>query len=663
MSGYPGQVHHGDELEHAGAGGFGDLLGDQIRAQIAQVQKKIASASSRSPAHPSHPSHREWLAAVGNAIKRDASARAMPRHAAHPSNPAHFAFFRQLGSALGLGTRFATGSGYPGHVHHGDEMEHAGFSASRGFARQYTGLRAHPDVVGSGYPGAVHHGDELEHAGADAPLAVPPPRHPRLDHGVRYFDPEVESHAYKTVARGRFHIIRTTGGRFYACVSVETLLGHMCVAIHLERHAVQALVEAQREHHAAQQQPMTTGFDFGDIGKAVDSAVHTVEHITKDVAKTVEHVAAPVVHAVTDVANKTGHAIEQAAKQIAKTTGKVVSDAVKEGAKIVAKAHLGDLNASKMINDIVHTAQHGVDALGHVVDDTTHLRFQKMADGLAQGAQFVLHNVDMPRILADAIPIPEVRAAAQSVIGLVDPAAKFEKAIGALRAGDMNQLKAMANQELSEMQGVISLVPGIGSGVSAAIGTAEALLNGGKPLEVALRTAYGLLPIPPGIRQVTDTVLDAVISLANGGDVTDAALAVARDRIPSGVPRDVFDTLVQIIAKHQPIEKAAADLAGHYVMQYTQGLVPAVEHGLQNLVPAHVADILHGLPDMTQKFAGFAPQFKQIAHVAEAIRSGAPRMAALASLAQPSIIVNRALPAAAQSLPPAMRHIALQLGR
>jgi hypothetical protein len=178
----------------------------------------------------------------------------------------------------------------------------------------------------------------------------------------------------------------------------------------------------------------------------------------------------------------------------------------------------------------------------------------------------------------------------------------------------------MAQQEISEAQGVISLIPGIGSGVSAALSAAEGLLAGGAPLEIAIRAAYGALPIPPGVRDITDMVLDAVLKIIQGGSITDAALAIARDRIPSGIPRDVFDTLVNVVAKHQPIVKAAGQLAGHYVAQYTQGLASAVEHGLSSAVTPLAAQILRRLPDASTKFASFAPVLKDVTKVADQLR-------------------------------------------
>jgi hypothetical protein len=425
------------------------------------------------------------------------------------------------------------------------------------------------------------------------------PAHPTPTHAfipLHAHDPELEAHEYERLAAGRFCLVRTRSGRFYACIEVDTLLGHVCAMIELSPAAAHALAQAQHDHVRSQQRAQTTGFVFGDE--------MTTGFSFGDITSAIEHVAAPVVHAVSDVANKAGHAIDTAAKSA--THG--VSDAVKAAARIVAKAHLGDTVAGKFIRDIVHGAGQGVAAA------------RQAADTLAKGAVFVAQHVDLPKILADAIPIPAVRNVAQSVIGMVDPNAKFADAIDALRRGDIQRLKAMAQQEISEAQGVISLVPGIGSGVSAALGAAQALLDGGAPLEIAIRAAYGAIPIPPGVRNVTDMVLEAVLKIVEGGSITDAALAMARDRVPSGIPRDVFDTLVNVVAKHQPIVKAAEQLAGHYVAQYTQGLATALEHGLSSAVTPLAAQVLRNLPDPTTRFASFAPVLKDVTKVADQLR-------------------------------------------
>jgi hypothetical protein len=490
-------------------------------------------------------------------------------------------------------------SGFPGTVHHGDELEHAGNAGWRGLPVRYY-------RTGSGYPGHVHHGDELEHAGQAPPApaaapALPGAKHHR-DHGVRAFDPELESHDYTTIGKGRFCLVRTKSGRFYACIFVETKLGHVSIALHLEREAAQQLAVAQAQHAQDQHQAahdMRTGVDFGDISGPIVDAVHQIDHV-----------AVPVVHAVAQTANEVADGIDAAADS------KGTADAVRAAARIIARAHLGDITARKFIRDAVRAAR-ALEEQGQA-DGSPH---KAVADNLSRGAQFVSEHVALPD-MHDEGAAP---AAAQSVHGLADPGRKLSTAVGALRAGDTRKLRSMATQELQESHGVTSLIPGVGSGVTAALGAADKLLHGGgASLEYVLRTAYRSIPVPPSLRGVTDQVLDAVIALSSGA-ITDAGLAVARDRVPAGVPRDVFDTLVNIIAKHHPIPSNPDALAAHYVAQYTRGINAAVNEGMPRHLSAAAVAALGKLPPLTTRFPSFVADLKTIAHVASAMRAAKPR--------------------------------------
>ena len=115
----------------------------------------------------------------------------------------------------------------------------------------------------------------------------------------------------------------------------------------------------------------------------------------------------------------------------------------------------------------------------------------------------------------------------------------------------------IASSVLSAAQGVISLVPGIGTGISAAIGAGIAILDGGGPIEIAVKVAYGAIPIPPGVRQFTDMVLDAALSLVHTQNLIDSTIAGIRKGVLAQVPPSaqglagtVFDTLAHIVLGH-----------------------------------------------------------------------------------------------------------------
>jgi hypothetical protein len=432
------------------------------------------------------------------------------------------------------------------------------------------------------------------------------------DHGVLAFDPELKQHAFDPVAGGSFSIIRTRSGRYYALVRVDTVLGHLCLAFHLERAALSRLTHQARSagdyttaglfddigsfvSHAASDIGQAVSHVASDIGHGVSDAAKSVgtfvSHAASDIAKTGANIGAGIVHAAQGAINAAAHAIDQASKEAFKG----LKSAIPAAAKLLARAHLGDISAGSILRGIGEAAKQGLAWAG------------KAMSTIADGAKFLAKAVDVPKLVADVIPIPAVK----SFIGSIDPIQKFSDAVDALQHGDFDRLKKIATDTLSAAQGLISLVPGIGTGISAAIGAAEALLAGGSPIDIAIRTAYGAIPIPPGLRDITDTVLDAVLAIADGKNVTDAALTVARDRVPAGVPRDVFDTLANIVVKHRPITKVVEDVANHYVSQYTKGLGSTLEQGLAKTVGPVVSLTLSKLPDPRTVYAGFPKELKE----------------------------------------------------
>ncbi|MEO8800558.1 MAG: hypothetical protein ABI551_21875, partial [Polyangiaceae bacterium] len=200
----------------------------------------------------------------------------------------------------------------------------------------------------------------------------------------------------------------------------------------------------------------------------------------------------------------------------------------------------------------------------------------------------------------------------------------------ALQHGDLKALEKLAKDRMQMAQSVVSLVPGIGTGVSAAIGAGLAVLDGGGLLDIAIRTAYGAIPIPPGIRQITDTVVDGVLALIeHPHDLTDVAVQIARDKVPSGIPRDVYDTLIQLVVKRMPIQQVAGGLAQHYVSQYAGTAFDGVSNALHvdGHTFDHLASLAQGGASAVQRIASAAPHFAvpSILHIPAAAAAAAAR--------------------------------------
>jgi len=410
------------------------------------------------------------------------------------------------------------------------------------------------------------------------------------------------------LASGTFRIVGTRSS-LRAIIQTDTALGTITAHVEITpspalRSAVwERLIAAHerlhRERPARPGDPMlpqTTGGFFDDIGHFGASIAKSATSATRAAVQTVEHAAHgagdSLLHAAKAAAD---HATSQI-DRFAHTIPDAVRDKVTAAARIISRAHLGDIHAAKWIRDTVDAAKQGVDKARHA------------ADFLLQGSQFAAKYLDLPSLAAQALNIPGVTAA----VAALSPFRKYSQMIDALRKGDLKSLERMAKEQLSLVQSVVSLVPGIGTGISAGLSAALAVLEGGGPLDIAIRTAYGAIPIPPGLRSITDTVLDEVLLLLHGGSLTDVALVAARDRVPAGFPRDVFDTLAQVIIRHKPIVRVADDMIRHYVSQYAAPVAHLVPPGLEHAVNqvAHYGSLV---PSAIDQVAAHAAHYAALA--------------------------------------------------
>jgi hypothetical protein len=127
----------------------------------------------------------------------------------------------------------------------------------------------------------------------------------------------------------------------------------------------------------------------------------------------------------------------------------------------------------------------------------------------------------------------------------------------ALKGAVGGQIDALRNQlKLAEM--VAPFVPGIGTGVAAALGAANALAAGRPITEAVLAAARSALPGGA----VAQTAFDVALNLAKGKNITEAALEAARNRLPGGpAARAAFDGAVAL-AKGKSLQDAAFAAAG-----------------------------------------------------------------------------------------------------
>jgi hypothetical protein len=135
--------------------------------------------------------------------------------------------------------------------------------------------------------------------------------------------------------------------------------------------------------------------------------------------------------------------------------------------------------------------------------------------------------------------------------------ARGEKLGAALKGAAMGQVNAVRDQlKLAEM--VAPFIPGIGTGVGAALGAANALAAGRPITEALFAAARGAIP---GGR-IAQAAFDTAKSLAEGKNITEALLTTARNQLPGGpAARAAFDGAIAL-AQGKKLQDAAFAAAG-----------------------------------------------------------------------------------------------------
>ncbi len=279
--------------------------------------------------------------------------------------------------------------------------------------------------------------------------------HPGADDAL--LDADLRAGRYDAIARGAFRVLRTSGGRYYAAVRLETKLGDLCAAVCLDPNAATGLLST---------------------GAAP---------------------AAPALDSLTRAADVAADELETAAEE------RGTSPAIVRAARLCVRAHMGDEQARDFVRRTVRAARGG--------DAQARRAVAVLASGRVFAHEVLGHRTSTGSFFDDighAIKhaVRDVSHAVEHVShDVMNVERKVEKAVGPV----IKAVKQWGPMILSDVEGLVSLIPGIGTGIAAALAAAEAILSGGGPLEIALHLAYGAIPIPPGIRNITDTVFDTVV--------------------------------------------------------------------------------------------------------------------------------------------------------
>lgn len=200
-------------------------------------------------------------------------------------------------------------------------------------------------------------------------------------------------------------------------------------------------------------------------------------------------------------------------------------------------------------------------------------------------------SFDVP-VLGDVVNI--IGAAAMAPVHLVTSIASGERLDHALVDSLKEHLKVIKDVA-PYAQAVVSFVPGIGSGVAAAIGAGTALAEGQSITEAVKSGIRGALPGGP----IAAAAFDTALKVASGENVAKAALEGARNLLPSDAAKKAFDIGLAVVTgeKIQNIlAKSLASFGGDQLKSVLEAgqkaldATPALANAIKSIAPGGATD-------------------------------------------------------------------------
>jgi hypothetical protein len=290
----------------------------------------------------------------------------------------------------------------------------------------------------------------------------------------------------------------------------------------------------------------------------------------------------------------------------------------------VAKAAGG---VAKAAGGVVKTVGKGISAVDKIIPMSV------LTSGLAWTPAGMALRAGLGAAQASASGKNVLQGAVRSLAGT--PVARFYVDTAMAAARGENVLKAMQKaaqgqigdlrQSLQFAAMVAPFIPGLGTGVAAALAAANALAAGQPITEALIAAARGA--VPGGA--VAQLAFDTAINLAKGKNVGEALLNSARSRLPGGpAAQAAFDgalalakgkniqdaafaaagrllppspyaadalSFVQKVASGQNVQRAALSTAGNFVLNKIERQVGPVLSGVRARIPQVPSTLARGL--------------------------------------------------------------------
>lgn len=204
------------------------------------------------------------------------------------------------------------------------------------------------------------------------------------------------------------------------------------------------------------------------------------------------------------------------------------------------------------------------------------------------------------------------------------------KTLGALAskalAPALSVIKNVAGPILPYIQSVISFVPGVGTGISAALGAAQALADGRSITDAIVAGAKSALPGGP----LVATAFDAAWGLAHGRPIDSVALEALRNQLPGDLAKKAFDTGLALATAKTAQERKAA--LGTAVLGAVASNVP-IPTAITNAV-APISQALAPAVNIARQAQSAVQTAQRAVATANAVRAAVQNPAAIANIAK-----------------------------
>lgn len=226
-------------------------------------------------------------------------------------------------------------------------------------------------------------------------------------------------------------------------------------------------------------------------------------------------------------------------------------------------------------------------------DDASSSPFDFIVDAgkaVVHAGESVVHAVSKVPVIGDVTQIvADTYTAPFKLVDSIASGARLDKAA----LGAIKEQVRIAKAAAPYAQTVVALVPGVGTGVAAAIGAGAALAEGQSITEAAKAAIRG--SVPGGA--LGATAFDTAMKVAAGENVGQAALESARNLVPDGPARQAFDIGVAV-ATGEKLQNALA-------------------RGLMNMTSKQIGDLGMAGAKIISSTPGLSDAFKAISEKAK----------------------------------------------